>query len=194
MVWRYNYINICIYEYASERSERAKDFFLRFHILKLLFPSIFCWYFRYFVSETYISSGLKLHLHTWLYTQCSFLLLLMVWRYIYKWQYTDKTLKLRKFMYASEFRKFSSHFHILKLLFLSIFGWYFRYLVVTNDMTVSAYMYRQISKCTDKIPNYWPPPPPPGYASASEWILCKRGFKSLGNVWPCVPILYSITN
>ena len=26
---------------------------LHFHILKLLFPSIFCWYFRYFVSETY---------------------------------------------------------------------------------------------------------------------------------------------
>ena len=26
----------------------------QFHILKLLFPSIFCWYFRYFFSETYL--------------------------------------------------------------------------------------------------------------------------------------------
>ena len=29
-----------IYEYASELGK-----FLHFHILKLLFPSIFCWYF-----------------------------------------------------------------------------------------------------------------------------------------------------
>ena len=51
-------------------------------ILKLLFPSIFCWYFRYFVSEIYLFSGLQLHLHT-LYNQSSmqFLLLLMVWYY-----------------------------------------------------------------------------------------------------------------
>ena len=34
-----------------------------FHILKLQFPSIFCWYFLYFISETNIFSGLKLHLH-----------------------------------------------------------------------------------------------------------------------------------
>ena len=27
---------------------------LHSHIPKLLFPSIFCWYFRYFVSETYV--------------------------------------------------------------------------------------------------------------------------------------------
>ena len=27
--------------------------FSHFHMLKLLFPSIFCWYFRYFVSETF---------------------------------------------------------------------------------------------------------------------------------------------
>ena len=54
--------------------------------------------------------------------------LLMVWRY--KPYYTDKTLKLRKtiYEYASELRKFS-HFHMLKLLFPSIFSWYFRYFV-----------------------------------------------------------------
>ena len=74
---------------------------------------------------------------------------------IYKRQFTDKTLTLKQSMYmrasgASELRKFS-HFYILKLLFLSIVCWYFRYFVGTNDM-LSAYMYRQISKCTDKTP------------------------------------------
>ena len=42
--------------------------FLHLLILKLLLPSIFCWYFRYFVSETYIYiSCLQLHLHTYTY-------------------------------------------------------------------------------------------------------------------------------
>ena len=55
---------------------------------------------------------------------------------LYKWQYTDKTLTLRKCMYmraseASELRHFW-HFHILKLLFLSIFCRYNRYFVGTN--------------------------------------------------------------
>ena len=45
-----------IYEYASERGASELDFFSHFHILKLLFPSIFCWYFWYFISETYIFS------------------------------------------------------------------------------------------------------------------------------------------
>ena len=74
---------------------------------------------------------------------------------LYKWQYTDKTLTLRKCMYmraseASELRHFW-HFHIecffLKLLFLSIFCRYNRYFVGTNGLAcLSAYMYRQISK------------------------------------------------
>ena len=72
---------------------------------------------------------------------------------IYKRQYTDKTLTLRKSMYmrASELRKFS-HFYIIKLLFLSIFCWYFRYFVSTNDMLVGLHvptnfqMYRQNSE------------------------------------------------
>ena len=42
-----------IYECASERSERALKFW-HFHNLKLLFPSSFCWYFRYFLSDTFI--------------------------------------------------------------------------------------------------------------------------------------------
>ena len=38
-----------------------------------------------------------------------------------------------------ELRKFS-HFHILKLLFLLIFCWYFRYFVGTNDMLVGSHV------------------------------------------------------
>ena len=55
-----------IYEYASERSERAEHF-LHLLILKLHFLSIFCWYFRYFVSETYIFLGLQLHRSAYTY-------------------------------------------------------------------------------------------------------------------------------
>ena len=52
-------------KYASELRKK-----LHLLILKLLFPLIFCWYFRYSVSETYLFSGLQLHLHT-LYNQSS---------------------------------------------------------------------------------------------------------------------------
>ena len=101
--------------------------FSHFHILKLLFPSIFCWYFRYFVSETYIFSGLQIH-HAYIYNQCSSLLLAYLWCGAVC-------------IYASEreLRTFS-HFHILKLLFPSIFCWYFRYFVS------ETYIYSQVSK------------------------------------------------
>ena len=42
---------------ASGASELRK--FSHFHILKLLFPLIFCWYFCYFVSETCIGLTLR---------------------------------------------------------------------------------------------------------------------------------------
>ena len=97
--------------------------------------------------------------------ECSFLSLLMAGRWappclwygaVYKRQYTDKTLTLRKSMYmqasgASELRVFW-HFHILKLLFLSIFCWHFRYFVGTNGMLIGLHipthfqMYRQNSE------------------------------------------------
>ena len=54
------------------------------------------------------------------------------------------------YLYASELSTFW-HFHVLKLLFLSLFCWYFRYFVVTNDMLVGLHvptdfqMYRQNS-------------------------------------------------
>ena len=73
---------------------------------------------------------------------------------------------------ASELWKFS-HFYIKKLSFLSIFCWYLRYFVGTNDMLVGL-----IYTCTDKFPNaptklgksklWWGgdcPPPPSGYAN-----------------------------
>ena len=65
---------------ASGASELRK--FSHFHMLKLLFPSIFCWYFRYFVSETFS--------------------LYHLYDTIYKRQYTDKALTLRKCICAIE--------------------------------------------------------------------------------------------
>ena len=56
--------------------------FSHFHMLRLLFPSIFCWYFRYFVSET--------------------VSLYHLYDTIYKRQYTDKALPLRKCICAIE--------------------------------------------------------------------------------------------
>ena len=66
------------------------------------------------------------------------------------------------------------NFHIKKLIFLSIFCWYFRN--VSTIMTyLPGHMYRQFFKCTDKTPKrhyggggQWgncPPPPPPPPAS-----------------------------
>ena len=87
---------------------------------------------------------------------------------------------------ASELRKFS-HFHILKVLFLSIFCWYFRYFVGTNDMLVGLnvptnfQMYRENSEKA-----LWggggaiaPPrlPPPPGYANDPFFGLGGGGAK-----------------
>ena len=61
-----------------------------------------------------------------------------------------------------------SHFYILKLLFLSIFCWYFRYFVGTNDMLVGLHvatnfqMYRQNSeKALWGGGGIAPCPPPP---------------------------------
>ena len=61
---------------------------------------------------------------------------------------------------ASELRKFS-HFYILKLQFLSISCWYFRYFVGTNyDMLVGFWP----TKCPNvptKFKGEIAPPPPP---------------------------------
>ena len=137
---------------ARGASELRK--FVHLLILKLLFPSIFCWYIlqtlslclrNIYIFRSPITSA-------YIYNQCSFLSLLMVWHY----DINDKILTLRKSMYmrasgASELRKFL-HFHIQKLLFISIFCWYFRNFVGTNDIFVGLHVptdfqiYRQNSE------------------------------------------------
>ena len=83
-------------------------------------------------------------------------------------------------IYASELRKFGHFYIVLKVLFLSIFCWYFRYFVGTNDMLVGLHvptnfqMYRQHSEKAlwggggDNCPP--PPPPPSGYASEFRMV------------------------
>ena len=148
--------------------------FSHFHILKLLFPSIFCWYFRYTLSEIYTFSGLKLYMHTYTINAVSFYFLW--YGAIYKRQCINKTLTFRKYyVYASEraeraslehfafsHSKTSISFNILLVLQLSC-----RYKWHACRLT-----------CTDKFPNVptklrksiigglLPPPPPSGYASA----------------------------
>ena len=94
---------------------------------------------------------------------------------VYKRQCTEKTLTFRKsmFMRASleNFRIFTFNtaisFNILLVLQI-----YCRYKMTC----LSAYMYRQISKCTDKTPkkHLSPPPPPSGYASATYTSITKK--------------------
>ena len=56
MIWRYNrhYTDKTLKctKYLNMRASEASLKFSHFHILKQ-YPSIFCGYFRYFVSETY---------------------------------------------------------------------------------------------------------------------------------------------
>ena len=156
-----------------ERAERAsfKNLAFSHSNTKLLFPSIICWYFRYFESFRNIFNFRCQH-SSYIYNhQINAVSFYYSWYgAIYKRQYTDKNTNIELFRY----------FYILKLLFLSIFCRYIRCFVGTNDMLVGFHvptnlsMYRQISKCTDKSPkrHYWGgggncPPPPSGYAN--QW-------------------------
>ena len=68
--------------WICERAERASlNFVWHFHNLKLLFPSSFCWYFRYFLSETFIFRSQITPAYI-IHNQCTFLISLMVWCYI----------------------------------------------------------------------------------------------------------------
>ena len=130
------------------RSERAWKI-SHFHILKLLFPSIFCWYFWYFISIYFqVSNYIFIHIYNQ-YSPCYYLW----YGVVYKRQYTDKTLtSRRKSMYLrASLEKFRIFTFQNCYIFLSI------YFVGTSDtlsvqmtLCLSAYMYRQISKCTDK--------------------------------------------
>ena len=121
------FLNIWICEWASELRNMS-----HFHILKLLFPSIFCWHFRnIFIFRSQITSAYIIH------NQCIFLLSLMVWCYIGPTKHIEKV-----YVYASEaseLRNFS-HFRILKALFPSIFCWYFRNILNFRCQITSAYI------------------------------------------------------
>ena len=115
------------------------------------------------LRNMYIVSCLKIlvkHIHSMQFPCITY----GIWRY--KRQNTDKTLTSRKSIYASELRKYLP-FHILKMLFLVIFCWYFKYFVGTNGMHAS----RLTKSCNDKFPNVTknkyeaiaPMPPPPPY-------------------------------
>ena len=130
--------------WICERAERASlEKCSHFHILKRLFPLIFCWYFSYFVSETCIFSGIKLHL-AFVYTINAVLLLHNGMALCINDRISTKHWNCGGGEYvrasgASELRKFW-HFYILKVLFLLIFCRYFRYFVGTNGMLVGLHV------------------------------------------------------
>ena len=67
--WQYDWQNTTEKNlWICEQAERASlEKNLHLLILKLQFPSIFCWYFRYFVSETLyfqVSNYICIHTHT----------------------------------------------------------------------------------------------------------------------------------
>ena len=108
---------------ASGASELRK--FWYFYILKLLFLSLFCWYIRYFVGTNDMLVGL--HVSTNLYIAS---LSLTLRKSIYSTCERAERASLENFWY----------FYILKLLFLSLFCWYIRYFVGTNDMLVGLHV------------------------------------------------------
>ena len=117
------------------------EFLLHLLILKLLFPSIYI----------YIHTCIYFQVSNYIYNQCSFLSLLMVWHYNINDSMSTK-LTLRN-LCICERAVGTSETLSLHMTYLS------------------AYIYRQISKCTDKTPKkqYWgggggamaPAPPPP---------------------------------
>ena len=122
-------------------------------------------------SQTYIFPCVKiLVISTYTFHQCSSPILLMVWRYITT-IYQQNTNIEKIYVYASELEN---------VQIFTFKNWYFfQYFVGTSNtlsvqMTcLSAYTYRQISKCIyRKTPKKHygggggsPPPPPSGYAS-----------------------------
>ena len=124
----------CMCMRASGASELRK--FWYFYILTLLFLSIFCRYSRYFVGTNDMLVGLHVPTNFLIYRQ---------------------TLTLSKCMCTCDWAERASleNFGIFTFLIC----YFFQYFVGTSDtlsvqMTcLSAHMYRQISKCTDKFPN-----------------------------------------
>ena len=111
-----------------------------FHIIKLLFPSIFLWVLKILclrnIHVYILRSKIYICIHNIQSMQFPFITYGMALYIIL--QYTDKTLTLRESIYASELNFFSSHFHILKRLFLSIFCWYVGYFVGTKKKLMTC--------------------------------------------------------
>ena len=129
----------------------------------MLFASIFCWNFRYFVSGVRNIYSRSHVTYVYIYNQCTFLLVLMVYMAL-------KTTVFRLDINIEKMCICARAFDILKLLFLPIFCWYFR--VCRYKLHACRHTY------TDKFPNVptklicggnCPPPPPPGYASG---VMC----------------------
>ena len=146
---------VCVLR-ASGASELRK--FWYFYILTLLFFSIFCRYSRYFVGTNDMLVGLHVPTNFLIYRQ---------------------TLTLSKCMCMrlSGARASLENFGIFTFLIC----YFFQYFVGTSDTLsvqitcLSAHMYRQISKCTDKNPEKsiigggsCPPAPPSGYANGQH--------------------------
>ena len=105
------------------------------------------------LSQKHTFSGLKLHLHTYSTTNAVSFYYLCMYGAIYTIYRQNTNIEKNMYMRASgasELRKIS-HFHILKLLFLSIFSWYTSDTLSVQMKCLSAHMYRRISKRTDKI-------------------------------------------
>ena len=136
-----------------------------------------CYFLQYFVgtSDTlsqkhiYFQVSNYICIHYTINHQCSFLSLLMVWHYNINDSMPPKHLHWENLCIcerAERARKFL-HFHIQKMLFLSIFCWYFRNFVGTSvQMTYTCRL-----TCTDRFPYVptnsekallgCPPAPPP---------------------------------
>ena len=156
------------YEYASERSERVLKKNLHLLILKPLFPSIFCWYLRYFVSETYFIFRSPITSAYIIYNQRSFLsLLIMVWHYNdgmpAKHSHWENPYVSERSERAKKIFAFSP-----SITAISFNIWLVLQDICRYKQHTCLLMYRQISKCTDKTPkkHYGVVPPPPGYSSA----------------------------
>ena len=161
-----------MYMRASGASELRKCW--HFHILKLLFPSIFLLVLQILCLRNIFNFRCQITF-AYIYNQCSFLLLLMVWCYLNDSIPTNTNIEQ---MYTCVCVCVCERAERASLENFGIFTflncYFFQYFVGTSDTLsvqltcLSAYMYRQISKCTDKTPkkHYWcPPPPPSGYAN-----------------------------
>ena len=142
------------------------------------------------LSQKHTFSGLKLHLHTYTNTINAVSLYYLWYGAIYTRQYTDQNTYVEKnlYNYASELRK-CSHFHILKLLFLSIFCWYFQ---ITLSVQMTCLLGPVGSHVPTKFPNVptklrksiiggggTPSPPPP----LATLVMVNLGHLSIFILW-----------